>query len=102
MNPVERMSEDGMSNFDRTGQQAAFDEIVSALGAASARLPADPLTGFMAMEGASYSGDLMWVGRAVNGWRGIERSPRELGNPASAADFHGQRIARCRAARTRW
>ncbi|WP_156342965.1 hypothetical protein [Devosia sp. A16] len=76
-----------MSKFDRADQQATFQEVVSALVTASARLPHDPLTGFMAMEGASYSGDLMWVGRAVNGWRGIGRSPLELADPGTAADF---------------
>lgn len=55
-------------------------EILSDLGKQASSLPESEITGFLAMKGQTYSGALMVVGRAVNGWTdGI--LPRDLCAP---------------------
>lgn len=51
-------------------------EVLAGVGNAVGRLRAK-LTGFLAMQGNCYNGDLMVVGRAVNGFR-CGALPREL------------------------
>lgn len=67
-----------MDSFDRQREQALLAEIFEELGAAAPTLPDVRLTGFLAMKGDDYIGDLMWVGRAVNGWRSEGRTPAQL------------------------
>lgn len=58
------------------------EKILAPVGAAAGQLPNDPLTGFLAIQGDCYKGDLMVIGRAVNGWtRGV--SPQDLANHSS-------------------
>lgn len=42
--------------------------VLRIVGQQAARLPASEITGFLAMAGQAYDGDLMVIGRAVNGW----------------------------------
>ncbi len=44
--------------------------IAAQIACAAAELPGNPLTGFLALKGKAYTGELMWAGRAVNGWMG--------------------------------
>ncbi len=65
--------------------QAEAEGVLRAIGE-SARHMRYPLTGFFPMRGSLYCGDLMIVGRAVNGWtRGV--SATDLGDPAFAASY---------------
>jgi hypothetical protein len=43
-------------------------EMIEAIGRSAADLPDTRLTGALAARGAKYRGELMWVGRALNGW----------------------------------
>jgi hypothetical protein len=52
----------------RTIELAILRKIAIRVSESSDSLPASPITGFMAMVGKQYEGDLMVVGRAVNGW----------------------------------
>ena len=62
--------------------------MIEAIGRSSPPDLADaPLTGALAMKGAAYSGELMWVGRAVNRWTQKGWSPAELRNPERVAEF---------------
>ena len=54
------------------------DKILFPIGQAHHQLPPRPLVGFMSMVGRAYSGELMVVGRAVNGWGAKEMLPVEL------------------------
>ena len=62
-------------------------EMIEAIGRSAPDLADAPLTGALAMRGAAYSGELMWVGRAVNGWTKRGWSPAELRNPEHVAEF---------------
>lgn len=44
--------------------------VLAIVGQQAKRLPASAITGFLAMPGHAYAGELMVVGRAVNGWTG--------------------------------
>jgi len=44
-------------------------DIAGAIAFNAERLPLIPLTGFAAIAGKSYVGDIMFIGRATNGWR---------------------------------
>ncbi|AWC22663.1 hypothetical protein CO731_02127 [Aminobacter sp. MSH1] len=63
---------------DRSPELRILSEICSAIGATATKLSDSRLSGFLAMKGGSYDGDLMWVGRAVNGWGPLGRTPSEL------------------------
>jgi hypothetical protein len=71
---------------DRTAERKILSEIATAVGAAAETLQPAPVTGFLSMKGDSYQGELMWVGRAVNGWtKGW--NPMELRQPDNVAAF---------------
>ena len=58
------------------------EKILMPVGAAAGQFPNDPLTGFLAVQGGCYKGDLMVIGRGVNGWtHGV--SPQDLANRSS-------------------
>lgn len=62
------------------------EDIFSSVGRASPSLPSKPLTGFLPMRGSLYTGELMVVGRAVNGWdTSIEAS--ELSSPEKVREY---------------
>lgn len=49
-------------------EQLFAQDILAPVGAAAGRLPAQELTGFLAMQGHLYNRELMVVGRCVNGF----------------------------------
>ncbi|GEO16510.1 hypothetical protein [Microvirga aerophila] len=72
--------------MDRTAERKILSKIATAVGAAAETLQPAPVTGFLSMKGDSYQGELMWVGRAVNGWtKGW--TPMELREPDNVAAF---------------
>jgi hypothetical protein len=62
-------------------------DMIEAIGRSASNLPDIPLTGFLAMKGEAYCGELMWVGRAVNGWTEKSWRPSELGRPENVDEF---------------
>ncbi|MBD2746617.1 hypothetical protein IC232_07870 [Microvirga sp. BT688] len=54
--------------MDRTRDKSLLRAMAQEIGWAANALPTEPLTGFLAARGEAYQGELMWVGRAVNGW----------------------------------
>lgn len=56
------------------------------IGLNSDKLPDMSLTGFMAAKGVDYTGELMIVGRAVNGW-GTGFTPHDLNDPDSRSNY---------------
>lgn len=66
-----------MDRVDFEARRALLINIASAIGDNADRLPDEPLVGFAGMHGREYDGDLMWVGRALNGWRLAGRKPSE-------------------------
>lgn len=58
-------------------------EILGAVGKSTSRWLPSSVTGFLAMRGHEYKGDLMVVGRAVNDW-GTGIKPSDLGAPDQA------------------
>lgn len=67
------------------------ERILTPLGQAHSLLPQQPLVGFMSMVGRAYSGELMVVGRAVNGWAIEAKRPLEL-DSADAAGTYAEAI----------
>jgi|GEM_PF-5099157 hypothetical protein len=61
----------------RTKELERLYAIALSIGQNYAILPDVPVTAFMAMVGNEYKGELMVVGRAVNGWTRGWR-PQEL------------------------
>lgn len=61
-------------------------EVLAAIGANAAKLPARELVGFLAMQGRQYKRELMVVGRAVNGWSG-EFYPEDMISPNRREDY---------------
>jgi hypothetical protein len=61
-------------------------DMIEAIGRSAGDLPDIRLTGFLGMKGAAYNGDLMWVGRALNGWS-EGPSPSEVTDPHCASAF---------------
>jgi hypothetical protein len=51
--------------------------LLEEIGRSADKLADIELSGFLATEGAAYVGELMWIGRAVNGWK-IIGSPRDF------------------------
>jgi hypothetical protein len=64
--------------MDRTRDKSLLRAMAQEIGRAASALPAEPLTGFLAARGETYRGELMWVGRAVNGWVKPGCTPAEL------------------------
>jgi hypothetical protein len=61
-------------------------KILSCVGQQAARLSASEVTGFLAMAGQAWDGELMVIGRAPNAWReGI--LPERLSSPAEVAQY---------------
>lgn len=63
--------------------------VLGAVGSQACRLPkseAHGITGFLAMTGRAYRGELMVVGRAVNGWLEKPIDPYRLSEAAYALD----------------
>ncbi|MGA2598064.1 MAG: hypothetical protein ABSH09_13860 [Bryobacteraceae bacterium] len=58
-------------------RETEIREIAELLSAITEQVTTKKVTGFLSMVGREYSGQLMVVGRAVNGWAG-GRSPNEL------------------------
>lgn len=54
--------------MSRRTEKTILDKICEEIGANSATLVGTPLTGFMAMIGERYKGELFVVGRSVNDW----------------------------------
>ena len=70
----------------RKTELASLRKIAVRIGESSNSLPAVPITGFMAMVGSQFRGDLMVVGRSVNGWtRGLQ--PQEFSDRNSLETF---------------
>lgn len=67
--------------------QLLSDKILAPIGQAHGQLPEQPLVGFMSMVGQAYSGSLMVVGRAVNGWGAEEKLPVELHSSDAARAY---------------
>jgi hypothetical protein len=63
---------------DRTRDKSLLCAMAQEIGRAAGALPGEPLTGFLAARGEAYRGELMWVGRAVNGWVKPGCTPAEL------------------------
>ena len=68
---------------------AQAERILLSVGEAADRLPKYPLTGFLPMKGALYKGELMVVGRAVNGWTHSIKAA-ELAKPSLAREYAAQ------------
>jgi hypothetical protein len=64
--------------MDRTRDKSLLRAMAQEIGRAASALPGEPLTGFLAARGEAYRGELMWVGRAVNGWVKPGCTPAEL------------------------
>jgi hypothetical protein len=62
-------------------------EMIRAIGRSAPTLSDGRLTGCLAIRGAAYTGELMIVGRAVNGWFPDGASPLELGESNRATEF---------------
>src|SRR5690606_21080281 len=62
------------------------NSLLRKIGLNSENLPDVSLTGFMAVKGVDYTGELMIVGRAVNGW-GTGFTPRDLNDPGSRSNY---------------
>lgn len=63
--------------------------VLGAVGSQTIRLPkseANGITGFLAMTGRAYRGELMVIGRAVNGWLETPIAPYRLSDTAYAVD----------------
>lgn len=61
-------------------------KILRCVGQQATQLSASKVTGFLAMAGQAWDGELMVIGRAANGWvEGI--SPDRLSSAAEVADF---------------
>lgn len=73
--------------MDQPVGKELLQEMIEAIGRSAADLTDIPLTGFLAMRGAAYCGEMMWVGRAVNGWTEKGWSPSELRNRENVAEF---------------
>jgi hypothetical protein len=56
--------------MDEIELQTAFENLLAAVGAGSAAIPEESVSLFSGQRGQKYSGELMVVGRAVNGWNG--------------------------------
>jgi hypothetical protein len=68
--------------MDRTRDRDLLRAMAQEIGQAADTLPTEPLTGFLAARGEAYRGELMWVGRAVNGWVKPGCTPAELQDEA--------------------
>ncbi|MCA1789421.1 MAG: hypothetical protein LC667_06065 [Thioalkalivibrio sp.] len=67
-------------------QLQAFEGILTSIGAAAKHLPDQVVTGFLPVVGKAYTGTLMTIGRAVNGWaEGVK--PCELTSAAAVSHF---------------
>lgn len=67
-------------------EKELFTDGLTVIGQNNQLLPAAEISGFLAMTGDLYTGDLMVVGRAVNGWlRGI--LPAELASSRVANSY---------------
>ena len=65
---------------------AQAESVFLSVGKEADNLPKDPIVGFLPMKGTLYRGELMVVGRAVNGWdTPIEAA--ELANPDLAREY---------------
>lgn len=73
-----------MSTF--TEHDILRDRVLAPIGAKHAELPEAPLTAFVAARGVDYDGELMIVGRAVNGWD-PEFSPSAIATEPGLNDF---------------
>lgn len=73
-----------MNEYDRGEDVRLLTEAAQQIGAMHTRLDAAPIVGFMARAGHEYSGQLMWVGRAVNGAPNAGYSPIELATGSSS------------------
>lgn len=72
-----------MTSYDRSKDVELLTEIGWQIGASHATLEAAPVVGFMARVGHEYTGQLMWVGRALNGAPNVGYRPAELATGAS-------------------
>lgn len=70
--------------MDRIRDRSLLRAMAQEIGEAAHTLPEERLTGFLAMRGHAYDGELMWVGRAVNGWVKPGCTPTELRDAARA------------------
>jgi hypothetical protein len=67
----------------RKDEIAIFKRLLTHVGENYSRLPSARLTGFLAMVGGQYDGELMVIGRAVNGWNDeYGWLPKDLVSPA--------------------
>lgn len=65
---------------------AQAESVFLSVGKEADNLPKDPIVGFLPMKGTLYRGELMVVGRAVNGWD-IPIEAAELANPDLAREY---------------
>ncbi len=64
----------------------SLTNLLLSIGSAADRLPRAQVTGFLAVTGTCYSGELMVIGRSVNGWTdGIE--PQRLSDQSTARSY---------------
>jgi hypothetical protein len=54
--------------MDPIDQQELYAELLCAVGNNQLRLPKNLLTGFVGVKGGRSTGELVIIGRAVNGW----------------------------------
>lgn len=66
-------------------------QVLLPIGRAGLRTP-DLVTAFLAMRGRQYTGDLMVVGRALNGWT-ASRAPAELATAEGASAYAREVLA---------
>ena len=71
----------------RQGELQILAEMARRVGQNHKILPALELTGFMAMRGKNYSGELMVVGRAVNGWAKKTWTPESMNSDSNIQEF---------------
>jgi hypothetical protein len=72
---------------DRSSEISIFSSIVRDIGMDHTSLPEATITGFLAMVGHLYRGELMVIGRSVNGWTKRGWKPTSLKNEKTSSEF---------------
>ena len=72
--------------MDEPNHEKYLREMAEQIGKPTNNISEKCLTGFSALQGATYANELMWVGRAVNGWTKGWR-PEDFRDEAAIEEF---------------